>query len=94
MNRYNYHIGFKFDGDNNHSYNMNFTIEAESNDEAKIKGNERWLNQVNTRSRLKDAKVFKITCRKIETKPRQVKRTALQNALSALNAYILEDLSK
>ena len=92
MNKYNYIVKFKFDGDINHVYSMHFTIEAESNKEAIAKGQEKWKAQIEKRERLQDAIVYKTTCRKIEIKPRTRKYNSLQNALNALNQYMEEEL--
>lgn len=92
--RYSYKVYFKLKGDTNHRYNMVFDIETMNNQKAKEIGQERWENQKATRTKLQNAEVVKITCRKVETQPRQAKLTPLQKALAELNNYIVEDLSK
>ena len=92
MEKYNYTVKFKFSDNDNYTYSMCFNIEAETNQQAVIAGQQKWQEQINQRPRLQNAIVFKTTCRKIETKPRQPKRTQLQKALDALNNYIAEDL--
>lgn len=88
MTKYNYVVKFKINGESNYRYNICFTIEAETNKEAIIKGEQKWNEQVHKRQRLQNALILKTTCRKVETKPRQAKRTPLQKALCVLNDYI------
>ena len=97
MKSYNYKVYFKLEGDSQYRYNMSFGIQANSNKEAVDIGQERWKKQVETRERLKRARVVKTTCRAFETKPRQPRQrklTPLEKALSVLNNYINEDLNK
>lgn len=93
MKKYQYKIIFKIKGEVKYRYNMTFTIEADSNENAKAQGGERWREQVAKRERLKEAQILKITCRACETKPRAPKLSPLQKALKELNNYICEELN-
>ena len=73
---------------------MQFIIDAKTNKDAKAQGGARWREQVAKRERLQQAQVIKTTCRACETKPRARKQSQMQKALTALNAYIIEDLTK
>ena len=94
MNKYNYTVKFKIDSNNNYRYNAVFTIEAESNKEAVVKGEEMWNERVSKSERLKTAKIVKITCRKKELERRRPKMSDLEKALYAANNYLSEELSK
>lgn len=95
MKRYYYKVYFKLDN-SAFRYVRVIEVEAETNQQAKVIGEQRWQEQQAKNEHLKNAKVVKIGCRARETKPRvrQPKLTPLQKALSALNDYINEDLSK
>ena len=93
MAKYNFKVYFKIEGEPNIKYNMQFTIEAETNQIANVKGALQWSEQVDKREKLKNARVVKTTCRKKESKPRKRKTPPLKKALAELNAYLIEELS-
>ena len=92
--QYNYKIKFKLKGAKNYIYSMILTIDADSNKKAQEIGRKKWQEKTESRARLQDAEIVKITCRKKETQPRARTTSPVNNALAVLNAYILEELSK
>lgn len=94
MDKYSYVVKFKTTENSNYLYNMRFIVEANTNKEAVVIGQEKWKEQLTKREKLQKASIKKVICRKIPDEPRQPKRTQLQKALDALNQYMLEDLSK
>lgn len=69
--RYNYKVYFRLN-DRNCRYIRVINVNAKTNNEAKILGEEEWKKQVNENNRLKDADVVKITCRRQETGLRSI----------------------
>lgn len=93
MKKYYYKVYFYLKGQK-WRYVVNILVEANSNKEAVVKGQEKWNSRVKKQQDLQQATIAKITCRKFETEPRQPKLSPLQKAIAMLNTYINEDLSK
>lgn len=92
---YNYKIVFKIKDQPQYRFKMMFEIEADNNKDAQKEGAKRWTEKQQQRSRLLNADVIKIICRKKEEKPRTRKATTpIDRALAAANAYLLSEINK
>ena len=91
---YTYKVYFKTTEESIYRYVRVFQVEAQANEQAQEMGRKMWEQEQKSRPHLAKAIIKKITCRKQETKPRARKTTATDRALAALNAYLLEELSK
>ena len=96
MKEYSYKVYFKINNDDRFRYVMPFQIQSNSNNEAKITGENLWKEEVEKRDSLKNANIVKICCRACETKQRQrkTKMTPLKKAMLEMNTFINSEVNK